>query len=236
MFRRIFLFVLTNIAIIIALNIVLFIVFSIFDIRIQDTWLDYVSLAIFAIVYGFFGAFISLQMSKWIAKRAYPMKIITDASIHNTKIHIVRETVFHIAQSENIKMPEIGIYQSKDPNAFATWPSKNNSLVAVSTALLDQMTDEEIRGVVAHEMAHIINGDMVTMTLLQWIINAFVIFFARALAFAIDTALSKGKDNAGSMKIVILWRGSNIRYDTRFCWHACVDGLFEKKRVCRRCR
>ncbi len=196
MFKRIFLFVLTNLAIILVLNIVLFIVFSVFDIRIQDAWLNYVSLAIFAIVYGFVGAFISLKMSKWIAKRAYPMKIITDADTHDPKIGVVRQTVVHIAQTENIKMPEIGIYQAKDPNAFATWPSKNNSLVGVSTALLEQMNDEEIRGVIAHEMAHIINGDMVTMTLLQGIINAFVIFFARVLAFALDTALSKGRDGA----------------------------------------
>jgi heat shock protein HtpX len=106
-------------------------------------------------------------MSKWIAKRAYPMKLITDADIHDAKVRVVWETVIHIAQAQNIKTPEIGIYKAKDPNAFATGPSRNNSLVAVSTALLDQMTEEEIRGVVAHEMAHILNGDMVTMTLLQ---------------------------------------------------------------------
>lgn len=120
---------LTNIAIIIALNIVLFIVFALFDISIQDAGINYISLAIFAIVYGFVGALISLRMSKWIAKRIYRIKIITDTDIYDQKVHIVRETVIHIAQSENIKNPEIGIYKSKDPNAFATGPSKNNSLV-----------------------------------------------------------------------------------------------------------
>lgn len=202
MLRRVVLFVFTNIAIIIVLNIVIFIIFSAFDISIHDAWLNYVTLAIFATIYGFLWSFISLSMSKRIAKHAYPMKTISTADTHDPKIKVLVETITYIAQTKHIAMPEIGIYQAKDPNAFATWPSKNNSLVAVSTALLDQMTDDEIRWVIAHEMSHILNGDMVTMTLLQGIINTFVIFFARVLAFALDSALSKGR---GSKWLWSLW-------------------------------
>lgn len=190
------LFVLTNIAIIIVLNIALFIVFSLFDINIQDVWINYVSLAIFAAIYGFVWSLISLSMSKWIAKRAYPMKMVSEKDMQDSKVRVLVETVTQIAKSQHITLPEIAIYKAKDPNAFATGPSKNNSLVAVSTALLEQMTEDEIRGVIAHEMSHIINGDMVTMTLLQWVINTFVIFFARVLAFALDNALSREKESS----------------------------------------
>lgn len=196
MIRRVALFILTNIAIIIVLNIALFIVFSLFDINIQDVWINYVSLAIFAAIYGFAWSFISLSMSKWIAKRAYPMKMVSEQDMQDSKVRVLVETVTQIAKSQHITLPEIAIYKAKDPNAFATWPSKNNSLVAVSTALLEQMTEDEIRGVIAHEMSHVINGDMVTMTLLQWVINTFVIFFARVLAFALDNVLSRGKESS----------------------------------------
>lgn len=155
---------------------------------------DIVSLAIFALVFGFGGAFISLLSSKWIAKRVYRMQHISSHT-SDLKLAIIYDTVSMIAKKNSIQMPEVCYYQSSEPNAFATGPSKNNSLVAVSSALLEQMTEKEIRGVVWHEMAHVINGDMVTMTLLQGIINTFVIFLARVLAFAISNAMRSDNRN-----------------------------------------
>lgn len=194
MFKRILLFILTNIAIIIAINMLIFIVQTIFHIDIYNTTgLDIPSLAIFASIVWFGWAFISLQMSKRIAKRAYGIRLITSET-KAAKLQIIYHTVQIIAQQNNIKMPEVGIYQSPEPNAFATWPNKNNSLVAVSSGLIDQMTDQEIKGVIGHEMTHILNGDMVTMTLLQWVINTFVIFLARVLAFVINNIVKRDRE------------------------------------------
>lgn len=194
MFKRILLFVLTNIAIIVAINILIFLVQIIFHIDVYNTTgLNIPSLAIFASIVWFGGAYISLQMSKWIAKRAYYIRLITSET-KAAKLQIVYHTVQTIAHQNNIKIPEVGVYQSSEPNAFATWPSKNNSLVAVSSGLIDQMTDQEIKGVIGHEMAHILNGDMVTMTLLQWVINTFVIFLARVLAFIINNAVKRDRE------------------------------------------
>lgn len=200
MFRRIFLFVLTNIAIIVAASIIFFIVESVFGVRISGYFNgDYIGLAVFAIIYGFIGSFVSLAISRWMAKRAYRIDLICESDLHtrSTKEQLVYSTVSQIASTHGIKMPEVGLYQAKDPNAFATGPSKNKSLVAVSSALLEQMNDSEIQGVVGHEMAHILNGDMVTMTLLQGVINAFVIFFARIVAQIITSAM-RDEDGAVS--------------------------------------
>lgn len=135
---------------------------------------EYVGLAIFATIFGFGGAYINLLISKWMAKRVYSIQIISPHA--HGKLWLVYDTVIQLASSHDIKMPEVGYYTSDEPNAFATWPHKDSSLIAVSTWLLDNMTDEEIKWVIGHEFAHIINGDMVTMTLLQWVINTFVIF------------------------------------------------------------
>lgn len=194
MIKRILLFVITNIAIILAINILIFLVQIVFHIDVYSTTgLNIPSLAIFASIVWFGWAFISLQMSKRIAKRAYSIRPITSET-KAAKLQIIYHTVHTIAQQHNIKMPEVGIYQSPEPNAFATGPSKNNSLVAVSSWLVDQMTDQEIKWVIGHEMAHILNGDMVTMTLLQWVINTFVIFLARVLAFVINNAIKRDRE------------------------------------------
>jgi heat shock protein HtpX len=199
MIRRIFLFVLTNIAIIVMGTIVLGLIQRIFGIDITGTlhssWL---SLAIFALFYGFFGAFVSLFLSKWMAKRFHHMQMITvDTLMSATPAEkLVYKTVEIIAQKNGITMPEVGIYQSPEVNAFATGATRNSSLVAVSTGLLNQMQADEVEGVVAHEMAHILNGDMVTMTLLQGVINAFVIFLSRALAHVISMALRKDEEGS----------------------------------------
>ncbi len=125
-----------------------------------------------------------------MAKRAYGITLFDPNNLSSltSKQKLVFDTVREISNKHGIKLPEVGIYEAEDANAFATGATKNSSLVAVSSWLLEKMNDGEIEGVIAHEMAHILNGDMVTMTLLQWVLNAFIIFFARILAYAFDEA------------------------------------------------
>jgi heat shock protein HtpX len=174
MAKRIVLFLITNLAIVATLSIIL----AFLGVR-PGGGLE--SLAIFSLVWGMGGAFISLQMSRWIAKRATGVRLI-DGRSGRQELDWVYNTVERLTRQANLPMPEVGVYESAEVNAFATGPSKSRSLVAVSTGLLRSMRPNEVEGVLAHEVAHIANGDMVTMTLLQGIINAFVIFFARVIA------------------------------------------------------
>jgi len=182
-----------NIAIIIVLTLVFTILERYFGIRMDLYWFNYVSIFIYALVIWFTGSFISLAISKWMAKRAYKIKVlkIEDFDNLNEKQKAVWTIVQDLSERNNIKMPEVGIYNSAEPNAFATWMTKNSSLVAVSTGLLDVMDKWAIEWVVGHEMAHILNGDMVTMTLLQWVLNTFVIFFARIVSNIIASRLDE---------------------------------------------
>lgn len=184
MLKRIWLFLATNLAIIILLSIVMFIIEYFFGIRL--TWYSYIFVV--ALVIWIWGSTISLFMSKWSAKRAYKLQIIKAEDVYklNSKEKLVWETVQSLAERNNIKMPELGIYTDKEANAFATWATKNSSLVAVSSGLLETMTEAEIEWVIGHEMAHILNWDMVTMALLQWVLNVFVIFAARVIWRAIS--------------------------------------------------
>lgn len=169
-FKRIFLFLATNIAIIVVVTVIIFALEHFFGIRITRNLAGgYGGLFVFALIFGFAGSFISLAISRWIAKRAYDIKLLSESRLmdYDAKSQLVYTIVVRIAQTNGIKMPEIGVYESTDPNAFATGPSKNRALVAVSTGLLEVMTPVEIEGVIAHEMSHILSGDMVTMTLLQ---------------------------------------------------------------------
>ena len=179
MFKRVFLFILTNLAVLILLSVVLFILESYFWIKLTG---NYYILTI-AVVFWFWWAFISLFLSKWMAKKAYKLVLINFENLDklDEKEKLVWNVVSELSERKHIKMPEVGVYKDKDPNAFATWATKNSSLVAVSTGLLETMDKKAIEWVVGHEMAHILNWDMVTMTLLQWILNTFVIFFARIL-------------------------------------------------------
>ncbi len=188
MFKRIWLFLLTNIAIIAVITIVIAIAENVFWITIIWYSTDYVSVFIYAIIVWFSGSFISLFLSKWMAKRAYWVQVVdvNDYSNLDSKEKVVFDLVRDLAERNHIKMPEVWFYQSNEPNAFATWASKNSSLVAVSTWLLEIMNKDEIEWVIAHEMAHILNWDMVTMTLLQWLINTFVVFISRILANIFD--------------------------------------------------
>jgi heat shock protein HtpX len=180
--KRIFLFLITNLAIVVMLSIVL----SLLGISgyMGPGGLNIQALAIFCFVWGMGGAFLSLQMSRFIAKKATGVQLI-DGRTGRHELDWLYDTVGRLTRQANLPMPEVGIYDSPEVNAFATGPSKSRSLVAVSSGLLRSMRPEEVEGVLAHEVAHISNGDMVTMTLLQGVINAFVMFFARLIAFGV---------------------------------------------------
>ena len=154
-------------------------------------------LAVFCLVWGFGGAFISLGLSRLMAKWMMGVRVIPP----NTSDSALRElvdTVHALARSAGLpKLPEVGLYQSNDVNAFATGPTKSRALVAVSTGLLNRMGDREVAGVLGHEVAHIANGDMVTMTLIQGVINSFVLFLSRVLAFVVSQALRSRDDRGG---------------------------------------
>lgn len=188
MIKRIFLFLLTNIAVIVVIGIVIAILENILWINISWYSSSYVSIFIYAIIVWFSWAFISLLLSKWMAKRAYNIVLMTRENFwdFSEKEKFVYEIVSRLAENNRIEMPEVWVYESADPNAFATWATKNSSLVAVSTGLLDLMNKDEIEWVIGHEMAHILNWDMVTMTLLQWVVNTFVVFLSRVLANIFD--------------------------------------------------
>ena len=177
--KRIFLFVATNIAIMVTLMIVL----SLFGFTgyFTATGIDYTALAVFSLVWGFGGAFISLAMSRWMAKMAMGVQLV-DGKTGQAELDWLHQTVASLARKAGLPMPDVGVYDSAEVNAFATGPSKRSSLVAVSSGLLRSMRREEIEGVLAHEMSHIQNGDMVTMTLIQGVVNAFSIFFSRVIA------------------------------------------------------
>jgi heat shock protein HtpX len=177
--KRIFLFVATNLAIMITLSIVLGLLGVTGYITVDG--LNYTALMAFSLVWGFGGALISLAISRWMAKTAMGVQLV-DGRTGQAELDWLYDTVAHLARKANLPMPEVGIYDSPEVNAFATGPSKKRSLVAVSSGLLRSMRREEVEGVLAHEVSHIQNGDMVTMTLIQGVVNAFVIFFARIIA------------------------------------------------------
>jgi heat shock protein HtpX len=198
--KRIFLFIVTNLAVILTLSIVagLLGVGS----GIGPEGLNLQSLAVFCLFWGMGGAFISLQMSRWIAKRATGVRLV-DGRTGNSQVDWLYETVARLTRQANLPMPEVGLYESPEVNAFATGPSKSRSLVAVSTGLMRSMRQEEVEGVLAHEVAHIANGDMVTMALLQGVMNAFVMFFARVIAYAL-TRSNDSRNNNGSYYMIVI--------------------------------
>lgn len=156
--------------------------------------LDLHQLAIFCAIWGMTGSFISLLMSKWIAKMAMSVVIIHPKTATREE-HFLLDIVHQLARKAGLRtMPEVGIYHSPELNAFATGPSRNNALVAVSSGLLANMNRHEIEGVLGHEIAHIANGDMVTMTLIQGVVNAFAMFFSRVIAYAISIGMSRDEE------------------------------------------
>lgn len=195
MFKRIGLFLLTNLAVIVVISILL----SIFNVQpyLTRQGLDYQSLLAYALIVGFSGSLISLLLSKWMAKQAYAVQIIDQPSTQ-TEAWLIA-TIRKLAGQMHIGMPEVGIYDSPEPNAFATGWSKNNALVAVSTGLLNRMDQEEIEGVLGHELSHVTNGDMVTLTLIQGVVNTFVIFFARIAAFLVSQVFRRNDEEENAI-------------------------------------
>ncbi|RZQ56779.1 protease HtpX [Pseudidiomarina tainanensis] len=186
---RIVLFLATNLAILLVLGVVMNLVLP--ALGVEPT--QYQGLFIFAALFGFGGAFISLAMSKWLAKRSVGAQVINQP--RNSTEQWLVNTIAAQARKAGIPMPEVAIYDSPEPNAFATGASKKSSLVAVSTGLLRSMTKDEVEAVLAHEVSHIANGDMVTLTLIQGVVNTFVIFFARVIAGVIDNATRSNSQN-----------------------------------------
>jgi heat shock protein HtpX len=186
--KRIFLFVATNLAIMITLSIVLGLLGVTGYLTVDG--LNYTALMVFSLFWGFGGALISLAISRWMAKTAMGVQLV-DGRTGQAELDWLYDTVAQLARKANLPMPEVGIYDSPEVNAFATGPSKKRSLVAVSSGLLRSMRREEVEGVLAHEVSHIQNGDMVTMTLIQGVVNAFVIFFARIIANVIRQAVDE---------------------------------------------
>lgn len=199
MLKRILLFLATNVLVIATISIVT----SLLGLRpyLTSYGIDYTQLAIFCAIWGTAGAFISLFLSKFIAKMAMGVVIINPKNATREEKFLL-DVIYSLARKAGLtKMPEVGIYSSPELNAFATGPSKNNSLVAVSSGLLASMNREEIEAVLGHEITHVANGDMVTMTLIQGIVNAFALFLSRIFAYAISIAI-RGDEKSGEFSYV----------------------------------
>jgi heat shock protein HtpX len=188
MFKRVSLFLITNLLVITLVTLII----SFTGLR-EYVGGGYFGLAVFCFIWGSVGSFISLQLSKWMAKRMMGLIPVEEYGSHAYLTRMVED----FARREKIQTPEVYIYPSDELNAFATGPSRNNSLVAVSEGLLRDFDRDEIEGVVAHEVAHIANGDMVTMAVVQGVVNAFVMFIARVVAIAIDNFLSSDDEGGG---------------------------------------
>jgi heat shock protein HtpX len=193
--KRVFLFLLTNIAVLVVLSIFLRLIG--FDGIMADNGvdLDYQQLLVFSAVFGMGGSFISLALSKWMAKRATGARVIETPS-NDAEAWLV-ETVRQQAQAANIGMPEVAIFPSDAPNAFATGARKDNALVAVSSGLLQRMNRGEIQAVLGHEISHVANGDMVTLTLIQGVVNTFVLFVSRVIGHFVDRVVFRNEEGHG---------------------------------------
>jgi heat shock protein HtpX len=191
--KRIVLFLATNVAILLVLSLTMRILGV--EPYLTETGLNLTSLLIMAAVMGFGGAFISLAISKWMAKKTMGVRVIETPS--NSSEFWLVDTVRKYAADAGIGMPEVGIYDAPDVNAFATGMTRNNSLVAVSSGLLQQMKRNEAEAVLGHEIAHIANGDMVTLTLIQGVVNTFVIFLSRVIGHTVDRVVFKNERGHG---------------------------------------
>ncbi|MFY0641088.1 MAG: protease HtpX [Bermanella sp.] len=190
---RILLFLATNLAVVLVASVTL----SLLGVGSYMTsqGLDYSNLLIFCLVFGMAGSVVSLLLSKWMAKRSMGVHIIEQAS--NADEQWLLSTVKELSQKARIGMPEVGVFASPQANAFATGWNRNNALVAVSTGLLNKMSREEVKAVLGHEIGHVANGDMITLTLIQGVVNAFVMFFARIIGNFVDKAILKNENGHG---------------------------------------
>jgi heat shock protein HtpX len=199
--KRVFLFLATNLAILLVLSVAMAVLqrFGLYDFAGRQG-----GLLVICVVYGFGASFVSLLMSRWIAKRAMGVQLIDGAS-GNADLDWLYNTVGNLARQANLPMPEVGVYRSPEVNAFATGPSKKRSLVAVSTGLFEQMNRTEVEGVLAHEISHIANGDMVTMTLIQGVVNAFVIYLSHVVAGIVRNFLSGDRGRGGGGGLLVYY-------------------------------
>ncbi|HWI15744.1 MAG TPA: protease HtpX [Burkholderiales bacterium] len=193
--KRIFLYLLTNIAVLLVLSVTLRLLGVDRILNAQGTGLDMNSLLVFAAVMGFGGSIISLAMSKWMAKMSVGAQVI-ETPANMTERWLV-DTVQRHAQRAGIGMPEVAIYDAPDVNAFATGWNRNSALVAVSTGLLNNMSQDEAEAVLGHEITHVANGDMVTLALIQGVVNTFVLFFSRVIGYVVDRAVFKTERGEG---------------------------------------
>lgn len=192
--KRIFLFLLTNIAVMVVLSITM----NVLGVGryLTTQGLDLTQLLIFSALVGFTGSFISLLLSKWMAKQSTGARVINPQAPANAREAWLVDTVHQLADRAGIGHPEVAIYDGP-PNAFATGAFKNDALVAVSTGLLESMTEEEVAAVLGHEVAHIANGDMITLTLIQGVVNTFVVFLARVVGYFVDRVVLKNDRDIG---------------------------------------
>ena len=191
--KRILLFIATNLAIVVVLSVVVRLLGL-------DAYLDarggsLSQLLVFAAIFGFGGSLISLAISKWMAKRAMGVEVITQPR-NATESWLLNAVAAH-ARNAGIGMPEVGIFESPDPNAFATGASRNSALVAVSSGLLNRMNEHEVDAVLGHEISHVANGDMVTLALIQGVVNTFVIFLSRIIGNIVDRSFFRSEDGRG---------------------------------------
>jgi heat shock protein HtpX len=193
--KRIFLFVATNIAVLLVLSVSLRLLGLEGYLYQQGVNINYTALLLFAAVFGFGGSLISLAMSKWTAKRFTGARVIEQPQ-DATETWLL-DTVRHHAQQAGIAMPEVAVYDAPDMNAFATGARRNNALVAVSTGLLQSMKRDEVEAVLGHEITHVANGDMVTLALIQGVLNTFVIFLSRVIGYVVDRAVFKTERGHG---------------------------------------
>src|SRR5688572_8155857 len=193
--KRIALFVATNVAVLAVIYLVLNLLGIQGVLAANGTDLDLGALLVFSAVVGFSGSLISLAMSKWIAKMSTGARVIDTP--RNSAESWLLNTVHRQADAAGIRRPEVAIYDSPDVNAFATGPTRNSSLVAVSTGLLSRLSEREVEAVLGHEVSHVANGDMVTLTLLQGVVNTFVIFLSRIVGFVVDRVLLRNERGTG---------------------------------------
>jgi heat shock protein HtpX len=193
--QRVLLFLVTNFAILIVLSIAMQVLGIDDMLAASNSGFNTEGILAFSALFGFGGAFLSLAISKFMAKRAMGVRIIEQPS--NDTERWIKSTVERFANQSNIGMPEVGIFDQPQPNAFATGMSRNNALVAVSTGLLHHMDRDEVEAVIGHEIAHVSNGDMITMGLLQGVLNTFVIFLSRLGGFIVDRVILKNQRGHG---------------------------------------
>ncbi|QQD22665.1 protease HtpX [Venatoribacter cucullus] len=190
---RIILFLATNLAVVLVASITLSLL-GVGSYHAQGGQLDMANLMVFCLVFGMAGSLVSLFLSKWMAKKSMNVQIIDRP--HNAGEQWLLSTVKELSEKAGIGMPEVGIFSSASPNAFATGWNRNNALVAVSTGLLQRMDKDQVKAVLGHEIGHVANGDMITLTLIQGVVNAFVMFFARIIGNFVDRAILKNESDS----------------------------------------